>query len=338
MKLISTIFSKKLFMSRLDELKKQYPELNVTMFDVFKAMDPTSSYKYFPLLCKIFSKRWRITEQYPKDEAPKVIMEYKTLLTSLGINTEGFGENQNYFLRHLMDFYPNNHFETLKEFMSLVENKRVENTDVTSYNSIDDIRSAVSLASIKELNRDLEGQVIKEFEDDKWVIVRPLTFASSVKYGASTRWCTTYKTDKAYFERYWRQGILVYFINKLTGYKFAGYKSLSEHDLSFWNAEDQRVDYLDIDVDEYIFPIVRRIFKSKDTNKNLCSDELQEKVHQECLEGMENKLRVVEPLVEVVPRAYAEEDLRTVTPQMTWTTTSTEYEGFTEPSPQFDED
>ena len=330
MKLISTIFPKKLFMSRLDELKKQYPELNVTMFDVFKSMDPTSSYKYFPLLCKIFSIRWRINEQYPKDEIPKVTMEFRTLLTSFGINTQNFSENQNYFLRHLMDFYPNNHFETLREFISLMENKRLQNKDVTSYNSLDDIRNAVSLASINELNRELEGQVIKEYEDDKWVIVRPLTFASSVKYGASTRWCTTYKHDKGYFERYWRQGILIYFINKFTGYKFAGYKSLSDKDLSFWNAEDTRVDYLDVDADEYLFPIVRRIFQSQDTNKNLCSDELQEKEHQECLGDMELKCRADEPIVEVAPRvarAYAEEGLIAVTPEMNWTTTTTEYLG-----------
>jgi hypothetical protein len=319
MNFISTIFQKNSFMSRLDELKKQYPELNVTMFDVFKAIDPTSSYKYFPLLCKIFSKRWRINEQYPKDQVPKVIMEYRTLLTNLGINTKGFSENQNYFVRYLMDFYPNSHFETLRDFVSLMENKRIDNNDVTSYSTIEDIRNAVSLASIKELNRELEGQVIKEYEDEKWVIVRPLTFASSARYGASTRWCTTYQTDKQYFERYWRQGILVYFINKYTGYKFAGFKSLSENDMSFWNAEDSRVDYLDVEADEYLFPIVRKIFKSKDTNKNLCSDELQEKVHQECLGGMELKCRVDVP----EQRVYVAEGITSEIPEMTWTTTVT---------------
>ena len=282
-------------MSRLDELKKQFPELNVTMFDVFKSMDPTGSYKYFPLFCKIFGSRWKMTEQYPKEDVPKVTMEYRTFLSNLGFDIKNLNLNQIYFIRHLIDFYPNSHLETLREFVSLMENKRIENRDVTSYNSIHDIRKAVSLASIKELNRELEGQVIKEYEDDKWVIVRPLTFASSAKYGASTRWCTTYQTDKQYFERYWRQGILVYFINKQTGYKFAGFKSLSEQDMSFWNAEDTRVDYLDVDADDYLFPIVRKIFKSKDTNKNLCSDELQEKVHQECLGVGELKCRVDVP-------------------------------------------
>ena len=68
----------------------------------------------------------------------------------------------------------------------------------------------------EQINLDLDFTPCKEYEDDKWVIVRPLTFASSVKYGASTRWCTTYQAEKQYFERYWRQGILIYFINKTT--------------------------------------------------------------------------------------------------------------------------
>jgi hypothetical protein len=145
---------------------------------------------------------------------------------------------------------------------------------------------------MKELTKDLEGQVIKEYEDERWVVVRPLTFSASAKYGASTRWCTTYQREKNYFEKYWRRGILVYFINKQTGYKFAGYKGLEgDSEFSFWNAEDNRTDYLEVEADDYLFPIVRKIFKSEQTNKNLCSDEIQEQVHTECLTGYE-KMRV----------------------------------------------
>jgi hypothetical protein len=60
---------------------------------------------------------------------------------------------------------------------------------------------------MKEITKDLEGQIIKEYEDEKWVVVRPLTFSASAKYGASTRWCTTYQKEKNYFEKYWRRGI-----------------------------------------------------------------------------------------------------------------------------------
>jgi hypothetical protein len=176
--------------------------------------------------------------------------------------------------------------------MEYMDKNMIEKNDVTSYKDIDDIRGAVTLATMKELTKELEGQVIKEYEDEKWVVVRPLTFSASAKYGSSTRWCTTYQKEKNYFEKYWRRGILVYFINKETGYKFAGYKGLDgDSEFSFWNAEDSRVDYLDVDADDYLYPIVKKIFRSEFTNKNLCSDEIQQQVYTECI-SVHEKMRV----------------------------------------------
>jgi hypothetical protein len=94
---------------------------------------------------------------------------------------------------------------------------------------------------------------------------------------------------------------LVYFINKKTGYKFAGYKGLDgDSEFSFWNAEDSRTDYLEVEADDYLFPIVRKIFKSEQTNKNLCSDEIQEQVHMECLRPYE-RMRVERIEMDIVP-------------------------------------
>ncbi len=45
-------------MSRLDEIKKQYPELNLSMFDMMVRLDTSKSYKYLPLLCKIFGQKF----------------------------------------------------------------------------------------------------------------------------------------------------------------------------------------------------------------------------------------------------------------------------------------
>lgn len=276
-------------MSRLNELKKQYPELNVSFFDIMTRMDTSDSYKYLPLFCKIFGRRFNMKKMYFEGEDPKAVDEITQSLKSKGLKIDNLTNNQMYSLHHLTDFYPNDTFDVLKEFIGYVDGDLVENKDITSYKNLDDVRAAVTLATMKELNKELEGQVNKEFEDDSWVIVRPLTFASSCKYGAGTRWCTTYQKEKQYFEKYWRRGILVYFINKKTGYKFAGYRGLNGDDeLSFWSAEDNRVDYLTLEVDEYLFPVVRKIFKSEFTNKNLCSDEIQEQVHKECIVHYEN--------------------------------------------------
>lgn len=280
-------------MSRLDELKKQYPELNVSFFDMMTRLDTTKTYKYLPLFCKIFSQRINPKKLWHVDDYSSNILEVQSTLMNKGISTDGLNDGQMYYiLNFITEHYNNDTYQTLKEFMDYMDKGQIENKDISNYKDLDDVRGAVTLASIKEYTKDLENQIIKEYEDEKWVVVRPLTFSASAKYGSSTRWCTTYQREKQYFETYWRKGILVYFINKQSGYKFAGFKGLNgDAEFSFWNAEDQRVDYLDVNADDYLFPIVRKIFKSEQTNKNLSSDEIQQQVHEECLSAHE-KMRI----------------------------------------------
>lgn len=270
-------------MSRLNELKKQYPELNITMLDVLSRLDRSGTYKYLPLICKIFGKRWSFDSQVYKDEKNKFREELKNYLDNKGISYDDLTDSSLYVYHRFSDEFVPEHFETINQFIKLMDQNQIENNDVTSYKNIDELRSAVTLASMKVWEKELEGQAHKEYEDKRWLIVRPLTFSSSCKYGSSTRWCTTYKNEKQYFERYWRRGVLVYFINKENGYKVAGFKALDgDTEFSFWNAEDQRVDFLEINFDDYLYSIVRSIFKSQKTNHDLCSYEIREQVFLEC--------------------------------------------------------
>jgi len=292
-------------MSRIKELKEKYPHLNVSFFDIMTRLDISKSNKYLPLICKIFSKRFDVIQQHGL-ESENSTRELNQRLSSLGINVTDLTPNQIYVITHLIDYFNNDSLNSITQFMELMEKGLIEQNDVSKYEDLDSLRGAITLAAMKEWRKDLEGEVIKEYEDDKWVVLRPLTFAASAKYGATTRWCTTYSREKQYFEKYWRKGILVYFINKISGYKFAGYKALDgENELSFWNQEDQRVDYLLLDVDDYLFPITRKIFSSQETNKNLCSPEIQEQVHSECL-NLEEKLYAVEQPTAVLREAVEE--------------------------------
>lgn len=297
-------------MSRIDELKKQYPELNITLFDLLNRMDPTKTYKYLPLLCKFFGERFNIHKQWDlelKDRALEAKRDLRESLNKRGVSISNETLSEQYTLYQFTEFYNTELFQTMKEFIERMEKNQIPNKDVTSYTDLDSMRYAISLASLKEMDKELESQVIKEYEDNTWLIVRPLTFQASAKYGASTRWCTTYQKEKQYFEKYWRRGILVYFINKVTGYKFAGFKALDgDTELSFWNAADSRVDYLDVNADDYLFPIVRNILKSKKTNKDFCSNELVKSVEKEC-KLHELKMLVEEPMVEVRDQGYVEE-------------------------------
>jgi hypothetical protein len=147
-----------------------------------------------------------------------------------------------------------------------------------------DVRGAVSTATLKLYSKELESQVHKEFEDDTWVALRPLSFEASSKYGSSTKWCTTYKKEKEYFAKYFSKGVLVYFINKITGYKFALFSEVYElnNDISFWNAEDTRVDFLQLDIEPYLLPIIKNLAMSKIKNSDMLKYDELEKVYNDC--------------------------------------------------------
>ena len=307
-------------MSRIKELKEKYPHLNLSFFDIMTRLDVSKSNKYLPLICKIFSKRFDVNQQY-ETESELRTQELNLRLSSSGINIQDLKPNDVYVLTHMIDFFTNDTLNSITQFMEYMERGLIENNDVLKYDDLDSVRGAIALASMREWTKDLEGEIIKEYEDDKWIVVRPLTFASSAKYGATTRWCTTYSKEKQYFEKYWRKGILVYFLNKISGYKFAGYKSLDgDNELSFWNAEDNRVDYLTLSVDDYLYPITKKIFLSKDTNKNLCSAEIQEQVHNECL-GDEELYVAAEPPTTILREAVEEYNN---TLRAMWVSTETE--------------
>lgn len=257
-------------MSRITELKKQYPELNISMFDLIERIDVTKTYKYVPLLCKLFASRWGFENSESKI-SDEFINDMKQRLRVKGIDISDEKSPVIHALTIITDNYPDELFQTTKEFIDRMEQNKIKNKDLSTYSSLDSLRSAISLSNLKDIEKELESQIIKEYEDDTWLILKPLTFESSAKYGSGTRWCTTYQ-DKSYFMRYWRRGILVYFINKQNGYKFAGFKSLdSENELSFWDPSDQRLDYLQLEIEDYLFPIVRKIFNSTETNRDLCT-------------------------------------------------------------------
>jgi hypothetical protein len=272
-------------MSRLDTIKEQFPELNISFIDIFAKLDNTKSYKYLPILCKLFGKRFNI-KNYSNSisDRTQYMIDLTSHLSRLGIDSSELTSNEIITMSCLVEHFSHPDLEIFHEFKDFMERGFLDNKDVTSYQTLGDLSHAVSLASIKATNKEMEGQVHVEYEDDQWLILRPLTFAASSKYGAGSKWCTTYKQEKSYFERYWRNGALIYFNNKKTGYKFAAHKALQESgEISFWTASDHRVDFLDLELEDYMLPVAKKIFKTYKTNKDLCSDKIITQVEMECL-------------------------------------------------------
>jgi hypothetical protein len=272
-------------MSRLDTIKEQFPELNISFIDIFAKLDNTKSYKYLPILCKLFGKRFTI-KNYSNSSSDRIqyMVDLSGHLSSFGIDSSDLTCNEIITMSSLVEHFNSYDLDIFQEFRNYMEQGLLDNKDVTSYQTIGDISHAVSLASMKAIEKEMEGQVHVEYEDDQWLILRPLTFAASSKYGAGTKWCTTYKKEKSYFERYWRNGALIYFNNKKTGYKFASFKGIyNDREFSFWTASDHRTEFLNLDLEDYMLPVVKKIFKTEKTNKDLCSDKIISQVELECL-------------------------------------------------------
>jgi hypothetical protein len=150
------------------------------------------------------------------------------------------------------------------KFASLNERKLIENNDVTSYSSWGDIEQAVSLAEIKLIDKETAKQIKKIYEDDEWLSLRPLSLEASMKYGANTKWCTTTESGQ-YYARYSARGILIYNINKKTGYKVACFKNLNpeyDNEFSWWDVTDKRIEALDSEAPSAVLEAVRNEIKN----------------------------------------------------------------------------
>lgn len=65
-----------------------------------------------------------------------------------------------------------------------------------------------------EKERLAKKDIDKVFDDSNFLVVRPLTHGASCYYGKNTRWCTSAEKDTTQFEKYSRDGVLYYFIDK----------------------------------------------------------------------------------------------------------------------------
>lgn len=265
-------------MSRTKELKTS-PENNLSLFDLFSLFCPDRKTKYTETLLRIMKLTPNI------DEHAREVKE--SLRVEFNISDEQLNEFSPIqialFYRIVDSMFNFKDLQTFQKFCEYNERGLIKQNDVSKYNNFDQIISAVSLAEIAADSKDLEKQVKVVFESDEWLLIRPLTYQSSKKYGANTKWCTTTENNPEYFIKYASKGVLIYCINKQTGYKVASFYSLDKRDpeFSFWNQKDTRVDSLDTELTRDLREIIFDESKEKGAkpNRSLLSED--EKIKEE---------------------------------------------------------
>jgi hypothetical protein len=223
---------------------------------------------------------------------------YRELVREFKLNPDKL-ITKNYFdlvnmVRVLSEYIGYNESKTIEKFIELNDRNLIAQNDLTSYKTFEELELQISLSDLKTVDKELEKQVLKLLETDEWLVLKPLSYQASVKYGSGTKWCTASKNESEYYFRYSKRGILIYYINKKTGDKVAGFKNLDlsyDKETSFWTIIDLRTDSIDCDLPEDVMNIFKEEFKNtKKTNWELLSDDERNKqlIQQESLNNKYN--------------------------------------------------
>jgi hypothetical protein len=234
-------------MSLIKTLKNS-PKYQLNIVDIIEQLIPGKKTKYVELMLRLMKNTIDLNHHVGnlKDE----------LSNTYGIERESI-ENMDtlsllLYYNFLSQTFSTSDIAMMQKFCEYNERGVIVNNDISTYKSFDEIIVSIGLAEMKELEKELEAQVIKVFEDDEWVLVKPLTFHASKKYGSSTKWCTTMENEPTYFLEYSKNGILIYTINKKTGFKVATHFHIGNNMLTFWDQPDKQVDSMRCGLPKFI--------------------------------------------------------------------------------------
>jgi hypothetical protein len=278
-------------MGKIDELKKQNPNFNINIIDIIN--DIYGKSKYTEMVVNLIKNKYnkRNNDNNYSDIYRELVREFK--LNPDKLITKNYFDLVN-MIRVLSEYIGYNESKTIEKFIELNEKNLIEQNDLTSYKKIEELELQISLSDLKVVDKELEKQVLKLLETDEWLVLKPLSYQASVKYGSGTKWCTSSKNESEYYFRYSKRGILIYYINKKTGDKVAGFKNLDlsyDKETSFWTIIDLRTDSIDCDLPEDVMNIFKEEFKNtKKTNWELLSDDERNKqlIQQESLNNKYN--------------------------------------------------
>jgi hypothetical protein len=288
-------------MSRIKELRTN-EDYNLNIVSILEMFSPEGKSKYTETLLRMMKNTPNLKDH--TKEIKLVLLEKFPFMEKSKLDL--MSDVQLMLMYKFIDGFFN--FEDLQKYRKFCEyNERnlIEENDLTKYKSFDQMIAAMGVAEMKVEEKELETQVIKIHEDGQWLLIRPLTFKSSCKYGANTKWCTTTEHNQEYFNKYANRGVLVYCINKKNGYKVAAFYSLdkNEPEFSYWNQKDTRIDSTDSQLPLELIGFIRDYVKDPKAKSNfamLSGDQKKKEL------GSGRKAAISERVASAVRRAQEE--------------------------------
>lgn len=148
---------------------------------------------------------------------------------------------------------------------------QLEKKDINQYKNYNELALSVDSFKEKEQKKDKESQVDRIYEDDKFLVVKPLTFESSCKYGSGTKWCTTMDSG-SHFQRYTSGNQALYYVINKANSTNQYYSKIAIHfkdknSVNYWDSKDSLMSSEQKNLFDYAFPeIVSKIFDDYEKN------------------------------------------------------------------------
>jgi hypothetical protein len=212
-------------MSKIDKLKEQHPELNVSIIDLLSKIDPSDTNKYVEFLIK------QIKNSYDYD-----------------------GDNTNLSLYIITEIVGDVNVETLNEFDRHCKANRIKKNDISQYKNWTEMKESVRITNESVKQKELETQVIKLLDNDEYCVVIPLSYEASKIYGANTKWCTT---QEQHWKNYIRDYKLIYIMDKVKNDKYAvSIKTGDKSKIQGWLSDDKEVSPLTLPISSEVITLI----------------------------------------------------------------------------------
>ena len=223
----------------IKHLIQENPNMDINLVRLISKLDPSKTNKLTPFMVKVFKKRMVDFEKEIAQEEGIYGLRYEYVNSKMS-DASGF---EKLILTWVIDQFRAENIEILKEFNEVLDKGLVDQNDISKYENFEDITNQLSVARTKDLLKKSRKEISVVYEDDEIMMLKPLSFEASLKYGAGTKWCTAMKNEPEYFYRYSKNGILIYLINKETGRKFGCHSErYNDNRVQIFNEIDQVID------------------------------------------------------------------------------------------------
>ena len=300
------------------QLKKTMADLNIRLYDILKFIDPSKTGKFMKFLTKEFRKRHK--EEGYTSYSP--VLNDENYLDR--IRKKCKNELEDRIMEYIIDILSNNNVTNLQIFDELLKRGKIDEKDIQKYNSFDDIEKAI-VKYEEENHEDNIHEYEEIYKDDRWYILKPLSYYTAKIYGASTKWCTSSRETAKQFYEYSKEGILLYIMDRATNKKWAVHWAIwkgEKEEMSWWDAKDKRVDSIQVDIPFGIMNEVKNhLYKEELPNIKYFSE--KSLINVEKLLNLEKKSNQDVSYEEIIRETEGEEVSIGDTDQYTSTMTST---------------